>query len=105
MSRLLAPDRGLDHPVDLVVAGAAPEQVAERGLLVGEEAGAEAALGAEAEAVAGGAEGLGDRGDEADRAGGAVGEGEVGGGARAPAGPGDERVARLDALLQDPAGD
>src|SRR5688572_10173866 len=52
----------------LVVGAAAPQQAAQIHLVEGEEAVAQAALGGEADPVAGTAEGVGDAGDHADLA-------------------------------------
>src|SRR5439155_11973878 len=69
----LLPDRALDHPSQVVVRGAAPHQVAKRRLAQREQARPQAALGGEPDAVAGRAEGLRNRGDEAEPAAAAVG--------------------------------
>src|SRR5579875_1040697 len=92
---LLAPDRVPDDARDLGVARPGAQRAAQIGLVQREQAGAQPAIGGEPDAVAVGAERLGDRVDEADPA---VGVGEAvdaGGGARL-ARLGDERVDRLD---------
>src|SRR5690348_12966055 len=60
-----APAEGLG---DLVVAGAAAEEGADVGLIEGEEAVPELAVGGQADAVAAHAKGAADRGDQADPA-------------------------------------
>src|SRR5665811_1661153 len=71
--QLLAPNRLAQDCCDLRVACAIAQWLAQVGLSEREEAGPQATLGGEADAVALGAERLGDRADEADRPG-AVGE-------------------------------
>src|SRR2546427_333405 len=96
---LFAPDRGLDHRSEVIVRDARAHQVAQRGLVQREEARAQAALGRQPDSVAGGAEGLADRGDEADATHRAVGEPVAG---RRPGSRVDhllERELVLDLLL------
>ena len=77
--QLLAPDRVADDPLQLGVVGAGPQRRAQVGLVEGEEAGAQLAVGGQAQPVAVGAERFGDGVDEADLAA-PVGEGEDAGG-------------------------
>ena len=64
---LLAPDRVADDLLELGVVGARAHRRAQVGLVEREQAGAQLAVGGQADAVAVAAEGLGDRVDEADR--------------------------------------
>src|SRR3954468_5720638 len=65
---LLAPDGLADDPLDLVVARAVAQRRAQVGLVDREQAGAQAAVGGKADAVAVAAERVADRVDEADLA-------------------------------------
>src|ERR1700719_255304 len=85
VSFLFVPDGVLDHRAQRVVGRTRAHQVTQRCLLEGEQAGAQAALGGQADAVARGAERLADRRDEADAARRAVGEFEPRGWAGAQA--------------------
>ena len=68
MAFFLAPDRRLDGAADVVVGNARADQVSQRRFPKREQARAQAALGSEPDPVAGRAERLAHRGDEADAA-------------------------------------
>src|SRR5262249_46898802 len=66
--QLLAPDRVPDHLLDFFIVRTASQRFAQVGFVQAEKTGAELPLGREADPVAVGAEGLGNRVDEADLA-------------------------------------
>src|SRR5205085_1160958 len=101
---LLGPDRRLDHAPDVVIGDTRAHEVAQRRLAERKEAGAQAPLGRQPDPVAGVAEGLADRGDEADPAGRAVGELELDRRTRPRLGRRHQRELVLDRFLDAQAG-
>src|SRR6266436_7851028 len=105
MALLLFHDYGADISGQILVGGAFAEQTAQVMIVLAEEARAELAVGGKPDAGAMAAERLGDRGDEADFTGCAVGEALFAGGLAALVGDLFERPAGLDTPVDLCGGD